>query len=640
MKSDGELLRDYRRAGDELAFRALVERHAGLVQGVALRRTGDPELAREAAQQVFVLLAKNAGRLYAGDGLAGWLHRATVLVSGRVARRERRRGQAMRRYQDHQLLMAGTPGAEDWNDALPLVDEGLSRLPERDRIILLAHFWQGRTYQEIAATTHSTEAAVQRRASRAFTKLSALLRRHRSPVSAGVLSAGLGTLTSPASASAAAGTPSSLAAGAWIQASRQSWLTTLRWRLGEAPAFGKMRLAMGFLAGCVVLLFGGAGFAAGRFSGKKDQARRQCAGDTAAARAALQTLTADHPPPAPASGRRSLPEILEEAAAFYRDESDPAAFSRAQLVLDEIRPDEVPAALELLENQLADRAVGSRLVPSLIDRWKPVIQADEAVAWVRNHQANTELLHSCLPAAVSTWAARQPFEARDWARAHHFPLSPTDPRDLPLFGGIYANFPPDALESVWEELPALSAAESPYAEGALANLALNPETRQETRDKISALQDEKIRASLLERAGESLGRSDPEAAVAWLRDLPLTDARAALKVRGESAGQFLTDRPDLALRVFLESRRINTARPCWRNSANETCYPVPPPNDTAATLPLFSGPDDPPRVPAGRGFPGRHSWRILDRQTLRARCLCRSGGCAASPRRRLTGSNG
>ena len=132
MKSDAELLRDYRRRGDETAFRLLVERHAGLVQGAALRRTGDVELAREAAQQVFVLLAKNAGRLYAGTGLAGWLHRTAVLVSASIKRREEKRGRIMKRYEDH-VLLTGTPGAATWTEALPLVDEGLTRLPEEDR---------------------------------------------------------------------------------------------------------------------------------------------------------------------------------------------------------------------------------------------------------------------------------------------------------------------------------------------------------------------------------------------------------------------------------------------------------------------------------------------------------------------------
>ena len=84
MKSDAELLRDYRSLGDENAFRQLVDRHAGLVHGVARRRTGDGELAREVAQQVFLLLAKNAGRLSAGTGLDGWLHRTAVLVSSSV----------------------------------------------------------------------------------------------------------------------------------------------------------------------------------------------------------------------------------------------------------------------------------------------------------------------------------------------------------------------------------------------------------------------------------------------------------------------------------------------------------------------------------------------------------------------------
>ena len=251
MKTDAELLRDYRRRGDETAFRLLVERHAGLVHGVALRRTGDVELTQEVAQQVFVLLTKNAGRLYAGTGLAGWLHRTTVLVSSSLKRREERRGRIMKRYEDY-VRLTTMPVAEAWTEALPWVDEGLTRLPEEDRQILLAHFWQGLSYQEIATVRSSTEAAVQRRASRAFVKLSRWLGKRRVAVSGGVLAAGLGTLAQPGSAAGLASGP--LAAKVLVGLPGASASSIWAWRMREMLSFGKMKFAGGLLLGTFVAL--------------------------------------------------------------------------------------------------------------------------------------------------------------------------------------------------------------------------------------------------------------------------------------------------------------------------------------------------------------------------------------------------
>src|SRR4029450_2919099 len=61
MTDDLALLRAYANDGAEDAFQTVVERHLGLVHSAALRQVGDPYLAQEVTQAVFLILAPKAG---------------------------------------------------------------------------------------------------------------------------------------------------------------------------------------------------------------------------------------------------------------------------------------------------------------------------------------------------------------------------------------------------------------------------------------------------------------------------------------------------------------------------------------------------------------------------------------------------
>lgn len=179
MTEDAELLQRWAARADEAAFRRLVERYAGLVHGVAVRRTGGQQaLAQEIGQNVFTMLARKAAGLKSHPSLPAWLHRAAVLESAHQLRRESAHTRRLARLAEFTPDPDMSPPSEGYRpDASPWLDEALAKLSDTDRALLLQRFYEDRSYREIAESSGKNEAAVRKQLERALARLTPHLQR-------------------------------------------------------------------------------------------------------------------------------------------------------------------------------------------------------------------------------------------------------------------------------------------------------------------------------------------------------------------------------------------------------------------------------------------------------------------------------
>src|SRR5262249_42030389 len=133
--TDGKLLEDYISRRDEAAFAALVRRHGPMVWGVCRRVLRSHHDAEDAFQATFLVLVRKAASITSRELLANWLcgvARQTALKArGSVAKRKRRERRGP------EMLEPAAIRQDQWHDVQTLLDEELSRLPDRYRAVIV-----------------------------------------------------------------------------------------------------------------------------------------------------------------------------------------------------------------------------------------------------------------------------------------------------------------------------------------------------------------------------------------------------------------------------------------------------------------------------------------------------------------------
>lgn len=153
--------------GNEAAFERLVAAHERLVFGTAMRLLGNREDARDAAQEVFLRLYRNLGRVDEAR-MAAWLYKVTVNVC-RDAGRERRPVSEL--DAEHPSGAAGPEAGAVEADRRRLLANGLRRLSEKERAAVVLRDLEGLSTREVAQAMGNTEATVRSHLSAARLKL-------------------------------------------------------------------------------------------------------------------------------------------------------------------------------------------------------------------------------------------------------------------------------------------------------------------------------------------------------------------------------------------------------------------------------------------------------------------------------------
>lgn len=147
------------KAGDEKAFEELVTTYQERVYRVAWRFVRDDDLAEDVAQEAFIKVFRHIDRFQERSSLYTWIYRITVNIALNKLKRDRFR----------QMLPLGDFGRPDRrasadparralsNELAERVDQAVSELPEKQRLVFTLKFYEELSHREIAEVVGCSE---------------------------------------------------------------------------------------------------------------------------------------------------------------------------------------------------------------------------------------------------------------------------------------------------------------------------------------------------------------------------------------------------------------------------------------------------------------------------------------------------
>jgi RNA polymerase sigma-70 factor (ECF subfamily) len=160
------------RAGDEDAFRTLMDRHRAQAFGIALRITRSPADAEDVVQQAFVRAWSALGQFREESSFGTWLHR---IVARRALDRASQMKARREREDDTDLATLSLPIATAERDVLLIrrLEQLMRRLTPAQRAVVTLYYWDDTPVEEIVGVLGMPENTVKTHLSRARAALRA-----------------------------------------------------------------------------------------------------------------------------------------------------------------------------------------------------------------------------------------------------------------------------------------------------------------------------------------------------------------------------------------------------------------------------------------------------------------------------------
>src|SRR5882724_1129521 len=192
-----------------------------MVKAACQRILRDPTLAEDAAQEVFLLLVRKLPLLPPQTILGGWLYVTACHLASTHRRTNARRWQRENQPEVMNNLM--NPAQDTlWRELEPLLDDAMLTLSDRQRELVLSHYFQNNSQRAAAGVLGCSESAASRELAAAIESLRRFLSRHGVTMSGAALitlltthgaQASIGTAGVAATLSAASALAGTSAAG-------------------------------------------------------------------------------------------------------------------------------------------------------------------------------------------------------------------------------------------------------------------------------------------------------------------------------------------------------------------------------------------------------------------------------------------
>ncbi|MFH1716199.1 MAG: RNA polymerase sigma factor [Planctomycetota bacterium] len=163
-------------AGDMGALGELAQRHQGRVLSLSYRVLGDWDKAEDVAQEAFLRVYRSA-KYYKPKALfTTWLYRIVVNLCLDEQRRQARMGTPLPLGAGEEAgsRRAGTKSEENTaerKEVAELVKAAVDGLPERQRLAVILHRYDGLSHEQISEVTGWTASAVESLLVRAYANL-------------------------------------------------------------------------------------------------------------------------------------------------------------------------------------------------------------------------------------------------------------------------------------------------------------------------------------------------------------------------------------------------------------------------------------------------------------------------------------